>query len=126
MYASDDLRTWASGVGEAPRLAVTALLVSGPPSRCSAALGALRPVFGALGAPVPAQRSGLARRGTSACTASSLRQRTLILGSDTVASSSSTAAPPELGLDPVGFIDDDVHHPGELGIPRLGARLARI
>ena len=26
----------------------------------------------------------------------------------------------ELGLDPVGYIDDDVHEPGRLGIPRLG------
>ena len=26
----------------------------------------------------------------------------------------------ELGLDPVGYIDDDVQEPGRLGIPRLG------
>jgi exopolysaccharide biosynthesis polyprenyl glycosylphosphotransferase len=51
-----------------------------------------------------------------------LRQRTLILGSGDVAKQlvDRLQRHAELGLDPVGFIDDDVHHPGELGIPRLG------
>jgi exopolysaccharide biosynthesis polyprenyl glycosylphosphotransferase len=51
-----------------------------------------------------------------------LRQRTLILGSGTVAKQlvDRLQRHHELGLDAVGFIDDDVHHPGELGIPRLG------
>ena len=30
LYALDDLRAWASGVGDAPRLAVTSLLISWP------------------------------------------------------------------------------------------------
>src|SRR3954466_14143648 len=30
LYALDDLRSWASGVGDAPRLAVTSLLISWP------------------------------------------------------------------------------------------------
>ena len=30
LYALDDLRSWASGIGDAPRLAVTALLISWP------------------------------------------------------------------------------------------------
>jgi exopolysaccharide biosynthesis polyprenyl glycosylphosphotransferase len=51
-----------------------------------------------------------------------LRQRTLILGSGDVAQNlvGRLRRHRELGLDPVGFIDDDVHRPGELGIPRLG------
>jgi exopolysaccharide biosynthesis polyprenyl glycosylphosphotransferase len=51
-----------------------------------------------------------------------LRQRTLILGSGDVAQQlvQRLQRHRELGLDPVGFIDDDVHRPGELGIPRLG------
>jgi len=51
-----------------------------------------------------------------------LRQRALILGSGTVAKQlvDGLHRHHELGLDPVGFIDDDVHHPGEIGIPRLG------
>jgi exopolysaccharide biosynthesis polyprenyl glycosylphosphotransferase len=51
-----------------------------------------------------------------------LRQRTLILGSGDVAERlvHRLQSHPELGLDPVGFIDDDVHRPGRLGLPRLG------
>ena len=30
LYALDDLRSWASGIGDAPRLAVTSLLISWP------------------------------------------------------------------------------------------------
>ena len=51
-----------------------------------------------------------------------LRERTLILGSGTVALQlvQRLQRHQELGLDPVGYIDDDVHEPGRLGIPRLG------
>jgi exopolysaccharide biosynthesis polyprenyl glycosylphosphotransferase len=125
LYAADDLRTWASGVGEAPRLAVTALLISWPAFALLSALGAPHPVAGALSAAIAtgagaglgraAARIGLHR-------VPSLRQRTLILGSGTVAKQlvDRLQRHGEIGLDPVGFIDDDVHHPGELGIPRLG------
>jgi exopolysaccharide biosynthesis polyprenyl glycosylphosphotransferase len=125
LYASDDLRTWASGVGEAPRLAVTALLVSWPVFGLLSALGAPHPVVGALiagtatgagaGLGRAAARIGLHR-------VDGLRQRALILGSGTVAKQlvDRLQRHAELGLDPVGFIDDDVQHPGELGIPRLG------
>ena len=36
LYAVDDLRSWASGVGDAPRLAVTSLLISWPSVRRAA------------------------------------------------------------------------------------------
>ena len=51
-----------------------------------------------------------------------LRQRTLILGSGDVALQlvQRLQRHAELGLDPVGYIDDDVQEPGRLGIPRLG------
>jgi exopolysaccharide biosynthesis polyprenyl glycosylphosphotransferase len=125
LYAADDLRTWASGVGEAPRLAVTALLVSWPALALLTGLGSAHPVPGALLAGVltgagaglgrAAARVGLHR-------VPGLRQRTLILGSGDVAKQlvDRLQRHQELGLDAVGFIDDDVHHPGELGIPRLG------
>ncbi len=51
-----------------------------------------------------------------------MRERTLILGSGVVALQlvQRLQRHQELGLDPVGYIDDDVHEPGRLGIPRLG------
>ncbi len=51
-----------------------------------------------------------------------LRQRTLILGSGEVALQlvQRLNRHQELGLDPVGYIDDDVREAGKLGIPRLG------
>ena len=125
LYAADDLRTWASGVGEAPRLAVASLLISWPAFGLLSALGAPRPVAGALvAAVVSAGGAGLGRAAARAGLhrVPGLRQRTLILGSGAVALQlvQRLQRHRELGLDPVGFIDDDVHHPGELGIPRLG------
>jgi exopolysaccharide biosynthesis polyprenyl glycosylphosphotransferase len=125
LYAADDLRTWASGVGEAPRLAVTALLVSWPAFGLLSALGATHPVAGALVAgTVTGAGAGLGRAAAriGLHRVDGLRQRALILGSGTVAKQlvDRLQRHAELGLDPVGFIDDDVHHPGELGIPRLG------
>ena len=51
-----------------------------------------------------------------------MRERTLIVGSGAVALQlvQRLQRHVELGLDPVGFIDDDVHEPGRIGIPRLG------
>jgi exopolysaccharide biosynthesis polyprenyl glycosylphosphotransferase len=125
LYAADDLRTWASGVGEAPRLAVTALLVSWPVFALLSALSAPRPVLGALIAgTVTGAGAGLGRAAAriGLHRVDGLRQRALILGSGTVAKQlvDRLQRHSEIGLDPVGFIDDDVHHPGELGIPRLG------
>ncbi len=125
LYALDDLRSWASGVGDAPRLAVTSLLISWPVFGLLTTLGATNPVVGALGAAVitgagagigrAAARVGLHRT-------PNLRERVLILGSGQVALQlvQRLARHQELGLDPVGYIDDDVHQPGRLGIPRLG------
>jgi exopolysaccharide biosynthesis polyprenyl glycosylphosphotransferase len=125
LYALDDLRSWASGIGDAPRLAVTALLISWPVFGLLTLLGAPRPVLGALA--VAAVSGGAAGIGRAAARiglhhSPGLRQRTLILGSGDVAQNlvGRLQRHRELGLDPVGFIDDDVHRPGELGIPRLG------
>jgi exopolysaccharide biosynthesis polyprenyl glycosylphosphotransferase len=51
-----------------------------------------------------------------------MRQRTLVLGSGEVALQvvGRLQQHPEFGLEPVGFIDDDVHRPGEIGLPYLG------
>jgi exopolysaccharide biosynthesis polyprenyl glycosylphosphotransferase len=125
LYALDDLRAWASGIGDAPRLAVAALLISWPILGVLTLLDASRPVLGALS--VAALAGGAAGVGRAAARiglhrSPGLRQRTLILGSGEVAQNLvlRLRRHRELGLDPVGFIDDDVHRPGELGIPRLG------
>jgi exopolysaccharide biosynthesis polyprenyl glycosylphosphotransferase len=125
LYTVSPLRTWASGVGEAPRLAVASLLISWPVFGLLSSLGAARPVMGALGA--SALIAGGAALGRAVARASihrtaSLRQRTVIVGSGSVAADlvSRLHKYPELGLDPVGFVDDDAHEPLELGLPRLG------
>ena len=125
LYALDDLRSWASGVGDAPRLAVTSLLISWPVFGLLTALDAGAPVLGALAAAVATGAgAGIGRAGARVGLHRSpaLRERTLILGSGAVALQlvQRLQRHYELGLDPVGFIDDDVHEPGRLGIPRLG------
>jgi exopolysaccharide biosynthesis polyprenyl glycosylphosphotransferase len=125
LYAVTPLRTWASGVGDAPRLAVTTLLVSWPVYGLLMAFDAPRSMLGALTAvallPVGAAVSRSAARATVHRTAS-LRQRTVILGSGAVAADlvARLERYPELGLDAIGFIDDDAHDPGDIGLPDLG------
>jgi len=125
LYASDDLRSWATGVGDAPRLAVSSLLISWPVFGLLTALDAPDAVEGALAAAIlTGAGAGLARAAARVGLhrLPELRQRTLILGSGDVARQvvERLEQHRELGLEPVGFIDDDVHRPGELGIPRLG------
>src|SRR3954468_1778717 len=125
LYALDDLRSWASGIGDAPRLAVTALLISWPVFGLLTALHAPHAVVGALAATVLAGAAAGAGRAAARIglhRSPGLRQRTLILGSGGLAEQlvQPLQRHRELGLVPVGFIDDDVHRPGELGIPRLG------
>ncbi|HEY7076913.1 MAG TPA: sugar transferase [Solirubrobacteraceae bacterium] len=126
LYAVEDLRSWASGVGEAPRLAVAALLVSWPVFGLLTALDAHNPVAGALAAAAGiGVGTGVARTAARIRLHRSprLRQRTLIVGSGEVAEQlvARLGRHGELGLEPIGFIDDDVHRPEELGIPWLGS-----
>src|SRR5215217_3384860 len=50
LYAGDDLRDWASGLGAMPKLVVAALALSWPLAAIAAALGAAHPAVAALGA----------------------------------------------------------------------------
>jgi exopolysaccharide biosynthesis polyprenyl glycosylphosphotransferase len=123
LYTVSPLRTWASGLGEAPRLAVASLLMSWPLFGLLGALGAARPVAGALAASAFMATGAVLTRTVARATihrTAELRQRTLVLGSGSVAADlvERLRKYPELGLDPVGFIDDDVHQP--VGVPRLG------
>jgi exopolysaccharide biosynthesis polyprenyl glycosylphosphotransferase len=125
LYTVSPLRTWASGLGEAPRLAVTSLLISWPAFGLLSALSANRPVLGALGASVLTAGSAAIGRAVARATlhrTAELRHRTVIVGSGSVAADlvARLYKYPELGLDPVGFVDDDAHKPSALGLPRLG------
>jgi exopolysaccharide biosynthesis polyprenyl glycosylphosphotransferase len=125
LYAVTPLRTWASGVGDAPRLAVTTLLISWPVFGLVSVLGAPRPVVGALAASgLMAAGAAISRSAARAAIhrTASLRQRTLVLGSGVVAADLVARLDryPELGLDTIGFLDDDAHDAELLGLPRLG------
>jgi exopolysaccharide biosynthesis polyprenyl glycosylphosphotransferase len=125
LYAADDVRLRARGHRDGPRLAVVSLLASWPVFGLLTALHGAHPVPGALvGATVAggcaslgrgALRAGLNRSPAS-------RERTLIVGSGTVAQQlvQRLRDHTELGLEPVGFIDDDVRRLGLLGMPCRG------
>jgi exopolysaccharide biosynthesis polyprenyl glycosylphosphotransferase len=123
LYSRDDLRTWASGVGEAPKLVLTCLALSWPLYGLFVGLDAPTAARGTLVATFAvAIASGLARAAARVTVHSAidLFQRTLIVGSGEVAERlvDRLRHHPELGLVPVGYVDDD----DELGfgLPRLG------
>jgi exopolysaccharide biosynthesis polyprenyl glycosylphosphotransferase len=125
LYAVDDLRSWASGIAEAPRIAVGTLLASWPLFGLLFALDAPRPVRGALlGAIAWGCLTGLGRAAVRVGLhrAPALRQRVVIVGSGSVARSlvERMRSYPELGLDPVGFVDDEVQGSDGVGVQRLG------
>jgi exopolysaccharide biosynthesis polyprenyl glycosylphosphotransferase len=125
LYAREDLRAWASGVSEAPRLVLTCLAVSWPMYALLNSIDLSRPAaaafFGALACGTVA---GVARSGArvSAHRAPKLRQRTLIVGSGLVAERLAERINdhPELGLVLTGFIDDGAGDQGTSTLPCLG------
>ncbi len=111
LYAREDLRAWASGISEAPRLMLTCLAVSWPVFGLLTLIGVGRPASGAFfGAIACAAIGGVSRSGArmSAHRAPALRQRTLIVGSGLVAQrlADRILDHPELGLSLAGYIDD--------------------
>jgi exopolysaccharide biosynthesis polyprenyl glycosylphosphotransferase len=126
LYASEDLRTWASGIGESPKLVLACLGLSWPLVAFMKLLGAGSPLAGALVASgVTAATAGLTRASVrmKLHRRPELRQRTLIVGSGEVANRlvRRLRQHAELGLQPIGFIDDHVHGEAPSGLPRLGA-----
>jgi len=124
LYAREDLRNWASGIGEAPKLVLTCLALSWPLLALLAAVGAPRAIPGTLATTVAlAALAGFTRAGArvNVHSAPELEQRTLIVGSGEVASRlvARLGHHPELGLQPIGFVDDDPDSHIE-GLPRLG------
>jgi exopolysaccharide biosynthesis polyprenyl glycosylphosphotransferase len=125
LYAAQDLRAWASGAGETPRLALACLGLSWPVFGLLNGLDAPRTVVGALTATaVAAGAASLARAAvrTAVHRSPAFRQRALIVGSGLVATrlTERLRVHDELGLEPVGFIDDHAHESKSLGLQRLG------
>jgi exopolysaccharide biosynthesis polyprenyl glycosylphosphotransferase len=125
LYARADLQAWASGIDEAPRLAVAGLLISWPVFGLLFELRAPRPAIGALfaaGMTVAAVGIGRAAARVRLHSDLALRERVLIVGSGDVARQlvERMRHHHEFGLDPIGFVDDDAYRPAELDVPRLG------
>ena len=126
LYSRDDLSSWASGVGEAPKLIVSCLCLSWPLLGLLSLAGAPHPAQGALVATlVVAAGAGITRAAARVALHSmpELRQRTLIVGSGIVADRlvERVRRHPELGLVPVGFVDDRDDDDGvTMGVPFLG------
>jgi exopolysaccharide biosynthesis polyprenyl glycosylphosphotransferase len=125
LNAGSGLRFWASGAGEGARLGVAALVLSWPVFVLLHAFGVDQAAAAAVvAAAVAAAVGGSAR----ACArvwvhrAPGLRERTLVVGSGAVAQRivEDMRRHPELGLEPVGYVDDDVHRSADLPVPYLG------
>jgi exopolysaccharide biosynthesis polyprenyl glycosylphosphotransferase len=126
LYASEDLRTWASGITETPKLALAALTLSWLLFGSIELLGLAHPAVAALVAStVTGFSAALARASvrTWAHRATQLREQTLIVGSGEVARrvTQRLRAHDEVGLDVVGYVDNEVNEVGSVGLRRLGA-----
>ena len=125
LYAVDDLRRWASGITEAPTLVLISSAVSWPVFFVLDSMSAAHPIAGALSAglglaAIASIARALAR--VQAHRRPELRDRTLVVGSGHVAQRlvRRVMQHDELGLIPVGFVDDDAHSSGAFGLPNLG------
>jgi exopolysaccharide biosynthesis polyprenyl glycosylphosphotransferase len=125
LYSPDDLRSWASGVPQLPRLVLAVVMVSWPLFGIALVTGVPAPgavtavsVLGIL--TLSGLGHALAR--TFLHRSDSLRQQTLILGSGIVATNvvEKLHLNRQFGLEPIGIVDDDVHDVGKLDMPRLG------
>ena len=127
LYSDSDLLTWASGLSDAPRALVAALLLSWPVLGVAALLNLGQPVLVALVATLAtASFDSVARaigRGWAHRLAP-LRQRTVIVGSGIVADRLADRLDrhTEFGLETIGLVDDDVHTlNGTPRLPKLGS-----
>jgi exopolysaccharide biosynthesis polyprenyl glycosylphosphotransferase len=127
LYNVSDLSTWASGLSDAPRTAVAALLMSWPvvaaaelvqiPHAIPFALIGTTATVG-LDSILRAFSRGVAHRIVP------LRQRTVVVGSGMVADrlAERIERHGEFGLEPIGLVDDDVHTVEDTQrLPKLGS-----
>jgi exopolysaccharide biosynthesis polyprenyl glycosylphosphotransferase len=122
LYSVDELRSWASGIPESPRLLVAVLLMSWPLAGLLSALGEEQAAQGAIVASVGLAIFGaFGRAATRACAhrLSPLRQRSVIVGSGSIAADVARRLldHDELGVEPIGLVDDE---PEASNLPVLG------
>jgi len=127
LYSEGDLHTWASGLAEAPRALVAAVVLSWPLFGIATALDLHDPVLVALVATLATASFDSVSRALARGWAHQvvpLRQRTVIVGSGIVADrlADRLERHREFGLETIGLVDDDVHRlDGALGLPTLGS-----
>ncbi len=125
LYGHEGLRSWVSGIPEAPRLLAASVVVSWPTAAIALSLGAHHAIIaGLFTIPTVAVFTALGRALARAIAHSmtSLRQRTLIVGSGFVAAqlAHKLRTSTHYGLNPIGVIDNDVHHAHATDLPHLG------
>jgi exopolysaccharide biosynthesis polyprenyl glycosylphosphotransferase len=114
LYGEADLQTWASGLTDAPRVLIAALLLAWPVLGVAGLAGFDKPALVALVSTfATASFDSLSRAVARGLThrISPLRQRTVLVGSGMVADrlAERLSRHGEFGLDVIGLVDDDVH-----------------
>ena len=125
LYQFDTLQLWASGISQLGRISAAALLVSWPLAGIANLLGADGPVVAGLVASATALTFSVTARTVARAAlhrVGPLRQRTVILGSGDVAGRvlERLQRHDELGLQPIGIVDDEVHGMHDTDVPVLG------
>jgi exopolysaccharide biosynthesis polyprenyl glycosylphosphotransferase len=127
LYSDGDLLTWASGLGDAPRALVAAVVLSWPVLGIATVLDLPQPALAALVATLATASFDSVNRALArgwAHRVAPLRQRTVIVGSGIVADRLADRLDrhTEFGLETIGLVDDDVHNlDGAQRVPTLGA-----
>jgi exopolysaccharide biosynthesis polyprenyl glycosylphosphotransferase len=127
LYNASDLHTWASGLSDAPRTVVAALLVAWPVLGVAELVEPAHPLsFAVLATFLTVMLASVLRalgRGFAHRIAP-LRQRTVVVGSGVVADRLADRLDRhhEFGLEAIGLVDDDVHTlNGTQRLPKLGS-----
>jgi exopolysaccharide biosynthesis polyprenyl glycosylphosphotransferase len=127
LYSDGDIWTWASGLQDAPRALVAALLLSWPVLGLAALLGFSQPALVALVATALTTGTDTVARALARGVAhrrAPLRQRTVIVGSGLVADRLADRLDrhAEFGLQAIGIVDDEIYTlNGAQRLPKLGS-----
>jgi exopolysaccharide biosynthesis polyprenyl glycosylphosphotransferase len=127
LYGDRDLMTWASGLADAPRVLIAALVLAWPVLGATELMGLGSPAAVAIVATVATagfDSLGRALGRGRVHRIAPLRQRTVIVGSGVVADrlADRLERHSEFGLEPIGLVDDDVHTlEGGQRLPKLGS-----
>jgi exopolysaccharide biosynthesis polyprenyl glycosylphosphotransferase len=127
LYRDADLTTWASGLADAPRALVAALVIPWPLAASAYLAEISDPAMVAAVATLgTAAFDGVARAAARGWVhrVTPLRQRAVIVGSGLVADrlAERLQQHSEFGIDPIGLVDDDVHTlNGSQLLPTLGS-----